>query len=127
MDAPSGSLNHTGHDEIFLVLGKSKAAEWKQFTKDIDSCESEKEKYALCLRKRDELFLTDDDWAGKQYAEVQKQKRLEEQKRSEAEKERALADGSAHPMQYLRFAIQSHEEAQNSEASPVDSTGMLQS
>ena len=81
---------------------------------------------AALLRKRDELFLTDDDWAGKQYAEVQKQKRLEEQKRSEAEKERALADGSAHPMQYLRFAIQSHEEAQNSEASPVDSTGMLQ-
>ncbi|KAI0086056.1 hypothetical protein BDY19DRAFT_895580 [Irpex rosettiformis] len=81
---------------------------------------------AALLRKREELFLTDDDWAGKQFAEVQKQKRLEEQKRLEAEKERALADGSAHPMQYLRFAIQSHEEAQNSEASPVDSTGMLQ-
>lgn len=80
---------------------------------------------AALLRKREELYLTDDGWAGKEYTDRQKQKRLEEQKRLESEKERALADGSAHPMQYLAFAIQSHEEAQSSEASPVDSTGML--
>ena len=57
MDAPFGSLHNTGYDHIFLVLGKSKSAEWKQFVEGIDSCESEKEKYTLCLRKRDELFV----------------------------------------------------------------------
>ncbi|KAI0701303.1 hypothetical protein BC835DRAFT_1323237 [Cytidiella melzeri] len=81
---------------------------------------------AALLYKPDELFLADNDWAGKKFAEVQKQKLIEERKRLEEEKERALADGSAHPMQYLAFAIQSHEEAQNSEASLPDSMGMLQ-
>lgn len=81
---------------------------------------------AALLRKPDELFLVDNDWAGKTFAEEHKRKLLEERKRLEAEKERALADGSAHPMQYLAFAIQSHEEAQNIEGPQGDTPAMLQ-
>ncbi|KAI0338767.1 hypothetical protein BDW22DRAFT_1362481 [Trametopsis cervina] len=81
---------------------------------------------AALLYQPDELFLADNDWAGKRFAEEQKQKRIEDRKRLEAEKERALADGSAHPMQYLAFAIESHEEAQNIEGPQQDTPGMLQ-
>lgn len=81
---------------------------------------------AALLHKPEELFLADSDWAGKKYAEEQKKQRMEERKRLEAQKEQALADGSAHPMQYLAFAIQSHEEAQSTEGPQPDTPAMLQ-
>jgi bromodomain-containing protein 7 len=78
------------------------------------------------LHKQEELFIADKDWAGRKFVEEQKQKWIEERKRLEIEKEKALADGSAHPMQYLAFAIQSHEEAQSSDGPQPDAVGMLQ-
>lgn len=81
---------------------------------------------AALLRKPEELFLVDHDWAGKRFADEHKKKLLEERKRLEAEKEKALEDGSAHPMQYLAFAIQSHEEAQSIEGPQGDTPAMLQ-
>jgi hypothetical protein len=56
MDSSSASPHDTSVDDILLVLGDAKAAEVKQFREDITSCENEAGKYALCLRKRDDLF-----------------------------------------------------------------------
>ena len=68
---------------------------------------------AALIRNADELFEADKEWAGRAYIDELKKQQEEEQKRVEAEHERALAESSnANAMQYLAFAIKSHEQAQ---------------
>lgn len=62
----------------------------------------------VLIREPDELYVADTVWAGRAYAEEQRRKR-------EAEQERAL-EGNA--LQYLQFAVQSHEQAQAGGAPP---------
>ena len=64
------------------------------------------------IKCSDELFIADTVWAGKMYAEEQRRKHEEEQ-------ERALEESSdKNALQYLQFAIQSHEQAQAGAALP---------
>jgi bromodomain-containing protein 7 len=69
---------------------------------------------AALIREKDELFKADEVWAGRAHLEEQARLREEEQRHAEAEHERALGDGagSSSAMQYLAFAIKSHEQAQ---------------
>ena len=85
---------------------------------------------AALIAEADELFKADDEWAGKAYVETRRREREEEQKRTEAEHERALTESgagvaSSNAMQYLAFAIKSHEQAQAAGAPLTESAEML--
>ncbi len=74
---------------------------------------------AALIHAPEELFLADNEWAGKAWAE-------QERRRIEAEQERALAEASTkNAMQYLAAAVQSHEEAQAGEGAQKETRGML--
>lgn len=74
---------------------------------------------AALIHQSDELFKADEEWAGRAYIEEQQKKREEEQRRAEAEE----ASGSA--MQYLAFAIKSHEQAQAAGAAARETGDVL--
>lgn len=71
------------------------------------------------IHQSDELFKADEEWAGRAYIEEQQKKREEEQKRAEA------AEASGNAMQYLAFAIKSHEQAQAAGAAAQETRDVL--
>lgn len=72
------------------------------------------------IHASDELFKADEEWAGRAYIEDQQRKREEEQQRAEAE------EASANAMQYLAFAVKSHEQAQAAGVAAQETRGVLQ-
>ncbi|EKM51004.1 uncharacterized protein PHACADRAFT_262946 [Phanerochaete carnosa HHB-10118-sp] len=83
---------------------------------------------AALIKEANELFKADDEWAGKAYMEEKREEREKEQKRVEVEHERALGEGvtGSNAMQYLAFAIKSHEQAQAADAPPAETAETLE-